>query len=91
IAEATVKEMRRFVADEALLEEWGERMRRIFPDVKPGDHILGVYRPDGARFYQDEQLIGGIRTAGFAEAFFAIWLDARTSAPELRAALLKRG
>ena len=70
------------------LAEDGER---IFPDVKPGDHILGVYRPDGARFYQDEQLIGAIRTTGFAEAFFAIWLDARTSAPELRAALLKRG
>ena len=91
IAEASINEMRRFVPDEALLEEWGERMRRIFPDVKPGDHILGVYRPDGARFYQDEQLIGAISTAGFAEAFFGIWLDARTSAPELRAALLKRG
>ena len=29
----------------------GEQMQRIFPDVKPGDYILGVYRPDGARFY----------------------------------------
>jgi len=26
----------------------------------------------------------------FATAFFAIWLDARTSEPALRAALLKR-
>ena len=59
-------------------------------DVKPGDHILGVYRPDGARFYQDDRLIGAIGVPGFAEAFFGIWLDARTSAPDLRQALLRR-
>lgn len=90
IAEASVKEMRRFVGDESLLQGWGEQMRRIFPDIRPGDHILGAYRLDGARFYQDDRLIGAIGTPGFAEAFFAIWLDARTSAPELRAALLRR-
>lgn len=90
IAEASVKEMRRFVGDERLLQAWGEQMRRIFPDVRPGDHLLGVYRPDGAHFHQGERLLGSIATPGFAEAFFAIWLDARTSAPELRAALLRR-
>ena len=90
IAEASVSEMRRFVADENQLQQWGEQMQRIFPDVQPGDHILGVYRQDGARFYQDERLIGSVDMPGFAEAFFAIWLDARTSAPELRAALLRR-
>ncbi len=90
IAEASVKEMRRLVSDEAQLRQWGEQMQRIFPDVKPGDHILGVYRPDGARFYQDDRLIGAIGSPGFAEAFFGIWLDARTSAPDLRMALLRR-
>lgn len=90
IAEASVKEMRRFVGDERLLQVWGEQMRRIFPDVRPGDHLLGVYRPDGAYFHQGERLLGSIATPGFAEAFFAIWLDPRTSSPELRAALLRR-
>lgn len=90
IAEASVREMRRFVSDEALLRQWGGQMQRIFPDVKPGDHILGVYRPEGASFYQEDRLIGEIGTPGFAEAFFAIWLDARTSAPDLRMALLRR-
>lgn len=90
IADASVNEMRRFVADDSLLPAWGEQMRRIFPDVRPGDHLLGVYRPDAARFYQEERLLGVIAMPGFAEAFFAIWLDARTSAPELRAALLRR-
>jgi len=91
IAAASVKEMRRFVADESLLQRWGQQMQHIFPDVKPGDHLLGVHGSDGARFYQDGRLLGGIDSPGFADAFFAIWLDARTSAPELRAALLRSG
>ena len=65
-------------------------MQRIFPDVQPGDHILGLYRPDGAHFFHNDRPIGAIDTPGFAATFFAIWLDARTSAPELRAALLQR-
>lgn len=89
IAEASVSEMRRFVSDEAMLAEWGQAMQRIFPDVKPGDRIIGVYRQDGAYFHQHGQLIGSITTPGFARAFFGIWLDARTSAPDLRAALLR--
>ena len=90
IAEASVKEMRRFVADEALLKRWGEAMARLFPDVKPGDHILGVYRPEGAVFLFNGQALGEIAEPAFARQFFAIWLDPRTSAPELREALLRR-
>jgi hypothetical protein len=90
IAEASVKEMRRTVADETRLREWGERMARIFPDVKPGDHIVGHHLGDGAVFMQGERLLGRIDEPDFAQAFFGIWLDPRTSAPELRAALLRR-
>ena len=91
IALASVKEMRRFVSDEARLQSWGEAMARIFPDVKPGDHIIGVHAEDRASFYQNGRLLGSIDEAGFADAFFAIWLDPRTSAPELRASLLRPG
>lgn len=90
IAAASIKEMRRTVADEARLADWGGRMARIFPDVKPGDHILGHHRPEGAVFMQGERLLGRIDEPDFAQAFFGIWLDPRTSAPELRAALLRR-
>lgn len=92
IAEASVKEMRQLgVADEGLLKRWGEQMARIFPDVQPEDHILGLHLPQGARFFHNGRLIGAVGEPAFAEAFFAIWLDPRTSAPELRAALLGRG
>jgi hypothetical protein len=90
IAEASVKEMRRTVSDEARLADWGGRMARIFPDVKPGDHIVGHYLPEGAQFMQGERELGRIDDRDFARAFFGIWLDPRTSAPELRAALLLR-
>jgi hypothetical protein len=90
IAAASVREMRRFVSDEALLQHWGEQMQRIFPDVQAGDHLLGVQRADGVRFYQHDRLLGTIATPGFGAAFFAIWLDERTSVPALRAALLQR-
>ncbi len=91
IADASVKEMRNLgVGDEARLKGWGGQMARIFPDVRPGDHILGVQLPDAARFFFNDRGIGTIDDPAFARAFFAIWLDARTSAPDLRAALLKR-
>ncbi len=88
IAEASVKEMRRFGVEETVLAEWHERMGRIFPDVQPGDHILGVYDSAGARFLHNGLDRGRIDDARFARDFFGIWLDPRTSAPELRAALL---
>lgn len=90
IAEASVKEMRRLGADEVSLKGWGEQMTGMFPDVRDGDHILGVYRPDRAGFLFNDRPLGEIVDADFARRFFAIWLDPQTSAPDLRAALLKR-
>lgn len=90
IVEASIKEMRLLGTDETLLGRWGEAMARIMPDVRPGDHILGHYRKSGASFYLNGRLLGAVEDAEFARRFFAIWLDPRGSAPELRAALLRR-
>lgn len=90
IAQASVKEIRNLrMADEDTLKAWGSKMESLFPDVRPGDRILGLYLPAGARFFHNDRPLGVIEDADFARAFFAIWLDARTSAPELRRALLK--
>ncbi|MGB4064520.1 MAG: chalcone isomerase family protein [Azonexus sp.] len=90
IAEASVKEMRSLGADEASLKRWGQQMTRIFPDVKDGDYIIGQFEPGVARFYFNGRLVGEVADADFARAFFGIWLDPKTSAPGLRAALLRR-
>lgn len=90
IAEASVKEMRKLIADSRQLEAWGQAMAAIFPDVRDGDHLIGLWQPEGARFLQGERNLGNIDDPAFARAFFGIWLDENTSAPELRAALLQR-
>lgn len=90
IAEASVNEMRPLGADEAALQRWGAQMARVFPDVKAGDWILGLHTAGGATFLHNGRPTGEIAEPEFARRFFAIWLDPRTSAPELRAALLRR-
>ena len=90
IAERSLEEMRRAgpIAGEAA-ERWLQAMLQFFPDVRPGDRITGVQRPDGVvRFFVNGQLRGEKRDADFARRFFGIWLAPVTSEPRLRAALL---
>lgn len=71
------------------LARWDEQMKAIFPDVKEDDRLVGLLGADGkTRFVLNGNPIGGIDEPAFGQAFFAVWLDERTSAPDLRAALL---
>ncbi|MDH4180705.1 MAG: chalcone isomerase family protein [Betaproteobacteria bacterium] len=89
IAQRSVEEMAQLGATPVDLARWGEAMARIFPDVRAGDRISGVHLPGrGARFFHNGQPVGEIAEANFARAFFGIWLDPRTSQPELRRQLL---
>lgn len=90
IAEASVREMRQLGADETRLLDWQEKMTGLFPDIKRGDYLLGVYEPARARFIHNGAWLGEIADAEFARYFFGIWLDPRSSSPELRTALLQR-
>lgn len=91
IAERSVVEMRRAgLPDEALLARWSRDMARIFPDVRPGDRLVGVAIPGReARFYDGRRFLGAIADAAFVDAFFGIWLGERTSEPALRRKLLR--
>jgi hypothetical protein len=90
IAESSIDEIRKLgLGTPTQQATWLKQMRALFPDVKEGTHISGIYLPEqGARFYLDGELLGEILDAEFAQAFFAIWLDARSSAPKLRSLLL---
>ncbi|HEY0060542.1 MAG TPA: chalcone isomerase family protein [Telluria sp.] len=91
IAQASVDEMEKLgVGTSAQRSAWLARMKEIFPDVREGTHISGVFLPGaGARFYLDGKPLATVPDAEFARAFFAIWLDPKTSAKSLRTALLK--
>ncbi|MFN7570438.1 MAG: chalcone isomerase family protein [Betaproteobacteria bacterium] len=68
---------------------WFAQMAALFPDVEKGKRLAGVNVPGGgARFYLDGRFLGTIDAPAFAQAFFAIWFDERTAAPQLRASLL---
>lgn len=70
-------------------QRWLDEMAGLFPDVKAGQSLVGIYRPGGGtRFYLDGRALGEVADPDFGRAFFAIWLDPRTSAPQLRASLL---
>lgn len=68
---------------------WLQEMTRLFPDVQPGDRILGVHVPgSGARFYLNGRLLGEVSDVTFSERFFGIWLSPQTSQPRFRETLL---
>ena len=90
IADASIEEIEKLKLGTAEQHQrWLAQMKALFPDVKQGTHITGIHIPnEAARFYLDGKLLGEIRDAEFAHAFFAIWLDKKTSAPGLRNKLL---
>ncbi len=92
IARRSLEEIARLgFGDPGRRSAWFDAMRGIFPDVQDGDRLIGVNRPgSGVQFYRNDRRIGAVRDPDFAAAFFAIWLDPRTTAPELRANLLDR-
>ena len=68
---------------------WGREMKRVFPDVRRGDRLTGVNLPGGVvRYFYNGKPIGDIADPGFAQAFFGIWLDPKTSQRDFRQTLL---
>ncbi len=90
IAEASRDEMAKLhVGSAAQRATWLTKMEAIFPNVREGMHITGVYLPAfGAKFYLDGKPLGEIADPEFGHAFFAIWLDPKTTGGKLRDALL---
>jgi hypothetical protein len=90
IAERSLEEIRKLgIGEPKDHQRWLEQMITIFPNVKEGDRIRGVYSPGkSAVFLLNDQSIGRIDDALFARGFFAIWLDPKTSEPKLRQSLL---
>lgn len=92
IAHRSVEEIRKQgFQDEVKLAAWYSRLKDVFPDVKNGTTLTGVYTPNAhTRFYHNGKEIGTIYDPEFGKYFFGIWLAKTTPAPELRRKLLGR-
>ncbi len=86
IAERSLKEMRRLaVVSDEKAAQWLQNMKATFPDVRKGDQLIGIHRPDGtASFTFNGKAIGEMRDAEFTRLFFGIWLSPKTSEPKMR-------
>lgn len=92
IAERTLTEMRRIAEfSDAQAKLWLDFMRDAFPDVKPGDRLMGLHRPgQGVSFFHNGRPTRTLADAAFPAQFFGIWLSPRSREPALRDALLGR-
>lgn len=90
IADRSVEQMRALgFDDEIKLADWHSQMKNIFPDVSENVSLTGIYTSEGASiFFENNKEIGRINDPDFGRYFFNIWLDHKTSAPELRKKLL---
>ncbi len=90
IAVASIDEIKKLrIGNPAKHAAWLTSMKSLFPDVEKGTHLTGIYAPGKAtQFFRDGKLIGEIEDPEFGPAFFAIWLDKKTSEPKLRLSLL---
>ena len=90
IADQSTEEIRNQAqVDEVTLADWHSQMRNIFPNVKKGDNITGIYKsPNECVFYKNDSHIGQINNKQFCAAFFSIWFGENTSQPSLRNQLI---
>ncbi len=90
IAERSLDEMRRLETISASdAQAWLQAMRIAFPDVAPGDRLVGLHRPGrGVQFLHNGRVTGEMPDRRFARLFFGIWLSSASREPELRAQLL---
>ena len=90
IADQSIKEMRTLgFNNEIKLASWHSQIKSIFPDVKTGSKLTGIYTTNKETvFYSGDDRIGVIKDPEFGRLFFGIWLDRNTTAPRLRNQLL---
>lgn len=90
LVDTSIDEIRRLGHDDdARLQRWRTALATVLPDVAAGDTLVGLHLPGrGAHFWHGERRLGDIADPALAQAFFAIWLDARSREPAMRAQLL---
>jgi hypothetical protein len=90
LAERSIDEMRgQGIGGDAVYPKWLAEMERVFADVKDGDRLTGVVTPTKtSKFFYNGAFRGEVIDPAFADAFFGIWLNEKSSQPRIRNLLL---
>jgi hypothetical protein len=90
IAQRSIDEMRDLgYRNTAQLAQWLIQMELSFPNIIAGDVLTGVVdEQQHTRFYFNGKPTHTVADPEFTQAFFAIWLDSKTSQPKMRIQLL---
>jgi Chalcone isomerase-like len=78
------------VGDESKLKIWQAEMKKIIPNVKPGDQIV-IFCPDDNRTfaYLNDSSTGEVDDPSFCPAIMSVWLHPQTKHQAMRKALLR--
>ena len=86
---ATAREWQKLAIINEDYQGWLTQLLALWPDIKTGDELIFLVDVDGiGYFYHNNQLLGGIESDNFANAFLSIWLSNNTSEPGLRKQLI---
>lgn len=88
LVENTIAQWRHLALHENEYSAFIPLLENIWPDIKAGDQLAMLNQTGRTVFYLNQQKIGQIENLAFAKAFLRIWLDEKTSEPELRQQLL---
>ncbi len=90
IAERSIDEMEEIGAGtEVQRQGWEVKLASIFPNVKKGHTLSALFTPGkGVQFFRNGLPLAKVDDPQMAEAFMGIWLDPKTSAPEMRRELI---
>ena len=90
IAQRSIKEIQQLnIASAEELKNWETELIRIFPDVQKGHTLSMLYLPGkGLEFFRNGAPMAKIEDIELSTAFLGIWLDPKTSAPEMRKQLI---
>lgn len=76
--------------DKTKIETWSSKLEQLWTDVSENDAItLYIDKENCSYFFFNDQELGKIDDPEFSQAFLAIWLSEKTTAPKVRKQLIK--
>lgn len=90
IAEQSREEMEKIGgASEDKLKAWEKKLAEIFPNIKKGDTLSALFVPGKVmQFFHNGKPLATVNDMELARSFMGIWLDSKTSEPDLRKKLI---